>query len=364
MKIFTNYIFRNILLLVVFAATIFCPLYFMLPKLATSEQIILGIAVLLFAVIEGIGIVFINYKLLLSPLKKVNTTAKKLCNGAYHVQTDIKIGDEEVKQLGKNIDNISNEFDNLEQMRKSFVANASHELRSPLTSMQGFLQAVLDGTIEKEDSEKYLKIVLNETKRLNSLITSMLDLSRIESGKYPLTKTRFELNTVVRGVAERFKSNLEKKELQLDIDFARTACYVYADKEKIIQVLINLIDNAIKYSPAYSRILLNTRVNSDKVLVTVKDQGLGIGKKDQLLIWDKFYMADKARTPNKSKGTGLGLSIVKKIIDEHQEHVWVESNKGAGATFGFSLAIFDADKHKTDSGTLQKEAIPKSEFSS
>ena len=356
MKIFGNYIFRSIVCFISVAATVFFPLYFWMPVLSSdANRILLAVLVILLTGIEVTIFVTINYKMLILPMKSINDTAKKLSNGEYDARADIRFADEEVRRLGKSTNNIADEFENLEQMRKSFVANASHELRSPLTSMQGFLQALLDGTIEQKDGEKYLKIVLNETKRLNSLITSMLDLSRIDSGKYPLTMSRFEINAVIRQIIERFEPNLVKKELQLDVDFARPTSFVYADKDKIIQVLINLIDNAIKYSPAFSRILVTTHVRGKKIYISVKDQGFGISKKDQMLIWDRFYMADKARTPNKSKGTGLGLSIVKKIIDDHKEVITVESNKGAGAAFIFSLTLFDAARHKIDNGTLQKE---------
>lgn len=360
MKIFGNYVFRGIIFFAVFGASVFCPLFFFMPVAATlSDKILLAVLVLLGAIAEIILFVFSNYKLLISPMKHINETAKKLSNGEYDVRTHIKTADEEVKRLGKITNRIADEFENLEQMRKSFVANASHELRSPLTSMQGFLQAILDGTIAAADSEKYLRIVLSETKRLNSLITSMLDLSRMESGKYPLTMSRFEINAVIRQIVERFEPNLLKKELQLDVDFARRESYVFADKDKIIQVLVNLIDNAVKYSPAYSRILVTTHIHGEKIYIAVKDQGFGISKKDQLLIWDRFYMADKARTPNKSKGTGLGLSIVKKIIDDHKEAIRIESNKGAGAAFIFTLTLFNPAKHKVDVGTLRKSSAEK-----
>lgn len=357
MKIFSNFIFRSIISCVFMFASIFCPLYFILPMLSGIDRIFLGILVVLVVAIEVIAFVFTNYRMLIRPMKMVNEASKKISNGEYGTHVNIRFADAEAKLLSRNMNNIAEEFENLEHMRKSFVANASHELRSPLTSMQGFLQAILDGTIAQEDQEKYLKIVLSETKRLSALINSMLDLSRMESGKYPLTMTRFEINSVIRQIVERFEPNLVKKELQLDVDFARTASYVYADKDKIIQVLINLIDNAIKYSPAYSRILLTTHIHGRKIYVTVKDKGFGISKKDQMLIWDRFYMADKARTPVKGKGTGLGLSIVKKIMDDHKEVIWVESNKGAGATFIFTLTLFDPNKHKIDNGTiLQKTA--------
>lgn len=355
MKIFYDFTFRLVLLCTLLCISVIFPLYYVLPVISEENRYFLLIGIILLAAVEIFAIAYINIRLLVRPMCSVINSTKKLSKGEY-IKINPKRVDLYVRDLAANFNETAHEFENLEQSRKSFISNASHELRSPLTSIQGFLQAMLDGTIAEEEREKYLKIVLRETKRLSSLINSMLDLSRMESGKYQLKPSRFEINSVIKQVIERFEPNLIKKEVQLDVDFVRDTSYVYADKDKIIQVLVNLIDNAIKYSPAYSRILVTTQIHGKKLYVTVKDKGFGISKKDQLFIWDRFYMADKARTPTKSKGTGLGLSIVKKIIDDHNEIIWVESNKGAGATFIFTLSLFDPSKHETDSGKILNDS--------
>jgi len=347
MKFFKNATFRLIFGCVLIMITAILPLYLILKLAPPSFHIAALIGAILLCAGEAVLIVMLHYRLSVKPIRAMTKGSKKITKGEY-VKIESASMDKDLQNLLASLNATAHEFENLEQMRKSFVSNASHELRSPLTSIQGFLQAILDGTIGVEDHEKYLKIVFRETKRLSSLINSMLDLSRMESGKNPLVPLRFELNTVVKQVVERFEPNLIKKELQLDVDFAREMCYVFADKDKIIQVLINLIDNAIKYSPTRSRILITTHLHGKKVYVSIKDNGFGISKKDQMLIWDRFYMADKAHTPTKNKGTGLGLSIVKKIVEDHKEVIWVESNKGAGSTFIFTLILFDPNKHKTD----------------
>lgn len=357
MKLFSNFVFRLSSSFIILAATVFFPLYFGLPRLNTENRILLAVLVAIFAVSEIMLFVYIDYRMLIRPVRSINSASKKLSSGEYSVRVNLKHVDREVKSLAINMNNIANEFESLEHMRKSFVANASHELRSPLTSIQGFLQAILDGTIDEADRDKYLKIVLNESKRLSLLINSMLDLSRLESGKNPLVMSRFDINATIAQVAERFEPNLRKKNIRLRTDFANEQNYVYADNAKIVQVLTNLIDNAIKYSPPDTQIAVSTTVNGNKLYVTVKDNGYGIGKKEQMLIWDRFYMSDKAHTPSKGKGTGLGLSIVKKIIDEHKEVIWVESNKGAGATFIFTLALFDPTKHTVDDKAEQAAQI-------
>ena len=323
-------------------------MYFLLPIMTGRNYILLAVLIAIIAVLEIILFIFICIETYAKPIAKINDAAKKMVLGEYDAKVNLKYVDKDLKSLSLNINNIANEFENLEQMRKSFVSNASHELRSPLTSMQGFLQAMLDGTIEDKDRNKYLEIVLNETKRLSSLINSMLDLSRLESGANPLSLSTFNINELTEQVIQKLTPNLIAKKISFRLDFVRDKTYVRADRDKITQVLINLIDNAIKYSPDGSEISVTTHIHGRKLYVAVKDNGIGISKKEQMLIWDRFYMSDKARTPAKNKGTGLGLSIVKQIIDEHKETIWVESNKGQGATFIFTLPLYDTSKSKSE----------------
>jgi len=354
MKFFRSSTFRLTFGFSLTAIATILPLFIIMYLAPEWTYLSLGISI--FVAIAGTTLVaLINFRYSVVPIRNIIKNSRRITKGEY-VKLDKKTLDRDLNELTGALNNTAYEFENLEHMRKSFVSNASHELRSPLTSIQGFLQAILDGTIGKEDHDKYLKIVFRESKRLSALINSMLDLSRMESGKNPLTLTRFDLNTVLKHVVERFEPNLIKKECQLDVDFAREYCYVFADKEKIVQVLINLIDNAIKYSPNKSRILVTTHLHGKKVYISVKDKGYGISKKDQMLIWDRFFMADKAHTPTKNKGTGLGLSIVKKIVEDHKEVIWVESTKGAGSTFIFTLMLFDLNKHKSQDVTKNTQS--------
>ncbi|MCH5165244.1 MAG: hypothetical protein J1G01_02455 [Clostridiales bacterium] len=353
-RFFKSHIFRTILCAVLLFSTVFFPLVFAYPN-AEQENRYLIIVFVSFACLVEI----LTYVLLLHYLVygKVRFAAKQLNDMAKNYSLE-KISETSIDNSTSDILSAVNitadEYERLEQIRRSFVANASHELRTPLTSVQGFLQAILDGTVSEADREKYLKITLSETKRLNSLITSMLDLSRLDSGKNPLVFSKFNINDIINDIAAKFEPALIKKAQQINVEFSRQICYVYADKEKIIQVITNLVDNAIKYSPAYSRIILMTSVHENKAYVTVKDYGYGISKKEQMLIWDTFYMSDRSRSPVKTKGSGLGLSIVKKIIEEHGEVIWVESARGSGATFIFTLTMFDPAKHKTTEGKVIK----------
>lgn len=354
-RFFKSHIFRITIAALILFSTVFFPIVFAYPEQNAEMRGVFLVLIVFACLFEVLIFVLISHYLVYSKLSaSVNDLDDMAREGRpSHVECGLTI-DNVADDLAKATDKTADEYIRLEQVRKSFVANASHELRSPLTSVQGFLQAVLDGTVSKDESEKYLKIALSETKRLNALITSMLDLSRLDSGKNPLMMVKFDINDVIREIIPKFEPALIKKAVQLNVDFARENCYVYADKDKIIQVITNLVDNAIKYSPSYSRIILMTSIHGNKAYVSVKDFGYGISKKDQMLIWDRFYMTDKSRSPVKTKGSGLGLSIVKKIIDEHGEVVWVESSRGAGATFIFTLTLFDPSKHKSNSGSLIK----------
>lgn len=354
-KILKSNAFRIVVGCVAIFSTVFFPMFFAYPMLDALWRQILVVIIAFASILEIIAFILISHYLIYAP---ASSAIKRLGNVSRGETYKIKLNDNSIDNTASELINAVNDtadqYVQLGQMQKEFVSNASHELRSPLTSIQGFIQASIDGTLPKKERDKYLEIALSETKRLNALISSMLDLSRLDSGKNPITPSKFDINDVIREVVTRFEPALIKKALQINVDFPRETCYVFADKDKINQVITNLVDNAIKYSPSYSRIIVSTSIHENKVYVTVRDYGYGISKKDQMLIWDSFYMTDKSHSPERSKGSGLGLSIVKKIIDEHGEVIWVESSRGAGATFIFTLTLFDPLKHKTKIGKVIK----------
>ncbi|MCL2599265.1 MAG: cell wall metabolism sensor histidine kinase WalK [Firmicutes bacterium] len=339
----------------VFAGTVVMPMYFLLPGIKEAYQQLLAVS--LFCIWAGFLFVLLDYIVVYcfeKPLKQINFELKGIVSGNSKNRIEYNHYNRPIQELVNNINSLAIEFENLEEMRRSFIASASHELRSPLASIQGFLQALLDGVIEEEkEKQRFLKLVYDESKRLTTLINGMLDLSRMEAGRYPLYKTKFDINSLVRDIVLKMQPMFLKSDITISMEFAKESVKVFADSGKIEQVISNLLDNAIKYSPAFSKIVVSTYLQGKRLYVVVKDQGYGIGKKEQMLIWDKFYRVDKARTPSKSNGTGLGLSIVKKIMDDHREVVWVESEKGKGAKFFFTLPIFDAQKHSVFGDTAK-----------
>jgi len=256
--------------------------------------------------------------------------------------------DEEDQKVGLVVvfDDITEER-KLEKMRSEFIANVSHELRTPLTSIKGFLETLLDGALEDTTIAKhFLQIMNSETERLTRLIDDLLSLSRIEAKKVDFTPKPLAFIELVQKMNLLFKSRLEEKGLTLEIQVPKDLPLVLADSDMISQVLINLLDNAIKYTPSGGRIVLLTRVKHPFVEIEVKDTGIGIPEESQKRIFERFYRVDKARS-RELGGTGLGLAIVKHIIDLHMGKVWVESKVGEGSTFGFSLPIIQNKEEQT-----------------
>jgi two-component system, OmpR family, phosphate regulon sensor histidine kinase PhoR len=239
------------------------------------------------------------------------------------------------------IDDVT-EIRKLERMRSDFVANISHELKTPLTSIKGFVETLLEGALEdKENSREFLRIIHEHTERLNSLINDLLDLSYIESKEVRLTRGSFDLRGLVESIVTGFSARARKRGITVTISGGPQT--VSADKGMVEQVLTNLIDNALKFNRDNGSIVVSIENQGRMVKVTVKDNGIGIPAKDLPRIFERFYRVDKARS-REMGGTGLGLSIVKHIVELHSGTVGVESTEGSGTTFWFIIPRDDPGK--------------------
>lgn len=281
-------------------------------------------------------IYYFSQRILVKPLFEINKTAREISNGEFEKRVDTTSRDE-IGQLGESFNFMADALQNLENLRRDFIANISHELRSPITSIRGFLQGILDGTIPENKYKYYINTALGESKRLTRLISDILDLSRLESGEFSLNTSSFDLNELIRLIILRFENEIESKKLNVDIIFSGDMLYVSADMDRIGQVISNLVDNAIKFTPESGEIGISTMIQGKRVIVSVKDTGMGIPEDQVKLIWDRFHMVDKSRSTK--RGTGLGLTIVRQIIKQHGEEIWVESKEGEGSTFSFTLKI-------------------------
>ena len=269
------------------------------------------------------------------PLAQVTEAAKQYALGNLDYEIPVYTHDE-MGYLSASLNYMSSQLKDMEDYQKKFVANVSHDFRSPLTSIKGYVEAMTDGTIPPELHEKYLKIILFETERLTDLTKDLLTLNEFDTQELLLDKTAFDIQDVIKNTAASFEGICTERRISIELVFPEGPLFVHADMGKIQQVLYNLIDNAVKFSHHNSEIYVETTEKNEKVFVSVKDSGIGIPRDSIPKIWDRFYKTDVSRGRDK-KGTGLGLSIVKEIIQAHNENINVISTEGVGTEFLFSL---------------------------
>lgn len=300
--------------------------------MAMYRQIVLAAGI---SAALGIVLTYIFSKSMLRPLSVVTLGARQLAKGDFDIHLRVSSKDE-IGQLAYTFNSVARDLKKYEASRESLIANVSHELRSPLTSIQGLVQAALDGTIPKDEIDHYLEVVLDESKRLNLLITDMLDLAKIESGQFPMQMERIDIGELIRRVLISFESKISAKKLEVEAALMEEKIYVLADMNRITQVLHNIMENAIKFVPENGTLRVSDEVHGDSVWVSVNNSGEPIPSEDIPYIFDRFYKIDKSHTRTK-EGTGIGLSIVKNILKTHGQKVWVTSNEQDGTTFTFTL---------------------------
>lgn len=305
---------------------------------ASSESLlnISYITLVIFFLLSLIILIFFT-EMVYMPLRKITAATEQYAAGNMHYEFQVD-SEDEMGYLAASLSVMASEIARSEDNQKKFIANVSHDFRSPLTSIKGYLEAMQDGTIPPELHSKYLGIVHNETERLIKLTNSLLTLNNLNMKGVVLEKTSFDINEVIRSTAAAFEGTCRPRRIRIELELTGETLPVIADKGKIEQVLYNLLDNAIKFSYNDSAIRIETSEKHGKVFISVKDSGIGIPKESQKLIFDRFYKTDLSRGKDK-KGTGLGLSITREIIRAHNENINVISTEGVGSEFIFSLPI-------------------------
>lgn len=277
-----------------------------------------------------------NWLIVFWPIRRMRKGAGEYALGNYGTPIHLNREDE-LGFLSDTMDFMAQALKDQDEDQRKLISNISHDFRSPLTSIKGYIEAMLDGTIPFEMQEKYLNIVLRETERLSKLTSGLLALNSIDPRQNRLSRSRFDINTVIKNTAATFEGTCTSKRISIELLFTDWESYVYADMGKIQQVLYNLIDNAIKFSQPDSVITIETTIKYEKIFVSVRDTGVGIPKDSLNKIWERFYKSDASRGKDKS-GTGLGLAIVKEILQLHNENINVISTEGVGTEFIFSLS--------------------------
>lgn len=309
--------------------------------LLVLDIVILSVCVLL---------LYLLFKNTVKPLKKIANAIKDLEKGNFDVRINDLKGDKEIVKLANSFNNMAASLFNFENTRRTFIANVSHELRTPMTSISGFIDGILDGTISYSDEKKYLNIVSKEINRLSRVVNSMLNLARVEEGAMNLNKTNFDIIQVIKSIIFSFEYKINEKNIniggifdyQIHYKDTRITCiddekiFVNADFDLIYQVVYNLVENAVKFTNNYGYINFNFKIKQDKIFIIIENSGDGIEERELKEIFEKFYKIDKSRAIDR-KGIGLGLYLARYIINLHQEDIFVESSIGKYTRFTFSL---------------------------
>lgn len=243
----------------------------------------------------------------------------------------------EVKEWARDKKNEIESLKSQEKFRREFLSNISHEFKTPLFSIQGYIEAIQDGDIDEATTQKFLSKAAKNVDRLSFLIKDLDAISKLESGEVPINYSKFDLAQLIQEVTESLE--LKAKQYNISLIFKEkyhTATWVWADREKIRQVLVNLTDNSLKYGKPFGSTSYKTFSMHDKVLVEVTDDGSGIEEKYLPRLFERFYRTDRSRSRDEG-GSGLGLAIVKHIIEAHQQTITVRSTQGIGSTFAFTL---------------------------
>lgn len=280
-----------------------------------------------------IGIEYFTKKIIIQPINEINKVAKKIAVGEVDKRVSITSNDE-IGDLAKSFNIMAESLNQIDANRKDFISNASHELRSPITSIRGFIAGIIDGIISKDKEEYYLNIIYDEIKRLSRLVDDLLDISTLDNSNYNLNKTEEDINGLIKICLASKEAKIEEKDLKVEVILENEHQFVFIDRDRIIQVIINLLDNAIKYSHSGETIKIETKVKGEKIYVSIENKGVKLSEEQLIKIWDRFYKSDSSRTNKES--TGLGLSIVRTILSRHGEDIWVKSNNGE-TNFTFTL---------------------------
>lgn len=291
-------------------------------------SLLLGITFLL-----SLLLIFIFTTFIVRPIKRLTRATRKIASGNYHIQLESSRSDE-IGALANDFARMAKSLQKLDEMRQEFVSNVSHEIQSPLTSIQGFTKAIRTKAVPKEEADKYLSIIEQESSRLSSLSKQLLMLSSLDKQVKSISETEFKLDEQIREVILVTEWQWNQKNIEIDLDLQEIM--IHADEQLLFQVWMNLITNSIKFTRENGTIYISVGLDNDYIIVTIKDTGIGIPTEELPHIFERFYMADKSRNRTKS-GSGLGLSVVKKIIDIHGGTIDVKSELEKGTEFTILL---------------------------
>ncbi|TCP22328.1 signal transduction histidine kinase [Scopulibacillus darangshiensis] len=289
--------------------------------------------ILVLTIFLSIIFVAVSTRYIVKPITKLTDATKRIAKGKYNIQLNVKRRDE-IGKLASNFSQMARSLEQLEEMRQEFVSNVSHEIQSPLASIQGFSQTLQSKQLPEDQRQHYLSIIEDESRRMSQLSKQLLTLASLDKEEGLLEKSTFDVAAQIKQVLFMTEWSWREKDLAIDMELPST--YLYGDKKLLHQVWTNLITNSIKFTEAGGTLLIRLGKKDNTCQIEIEDTGIGISDKDLPNVFHRFYKADKARE-RKEGSSGLGLAITKKIIDMHEGEIHVESKLGEGTIFRIEL---------------------------
>lgn len=307
-----------------------------LPYVAGISQAIFYAT--LFALVVVFVAIFFITKGVTVPLSEMQEVTTHFAKGEFRHRANEDYKKKDFSDFAKALNKMADELRINDESQKSFVANVSHELKTPMTSIGGFIDGILDGTIPPEEEKKYLTVVSSEVKRLSRMVVSMLNLSKIEAGEIQISPASYDVSKQIFDTLLSFEKKIEEKKINIEGFENMGSVTMYADKDLIQQVIYNLVDNAVKFTPEEGTITVTAKNDGEKTIVRIRNSGAGITKEEISRIFERFYKVDKSRSFD-TKGVGLGLYIVKTIINMHDGEIRADSKQGEYTEFSFEIPV-------------------------
>jgi len=310
-----------------------------MPEIKKNIKEISTITLSALVIAGAIGIILLTFFMaeVKREIDELREAVDYVTEGNYDKKIKVRNNDE-LGELAHRFNDMAAELGKLEEAKRRFISDLTHDLRSPLTSISGYTKGIMDGTIPHENQDRYLKIVYDESIRLSKMINDVLDLSRLESGKMLINKSDFDINHIIVETLDKFEQRIINKNIRMDIVLHEEKALAHGDAQAIGRVIYNLIDNAVKFIDPEATLFIRTEIKKDKVLVGIQNTAPFIKEEQLKNIWNRFYKMDNSRGQQKNS-SGLGLSIIKEIVKAHDEKIEVYSNEDIGVLFVFALPV-------------------------
>lgn len=300
-----------------------------------SDMMLSFVISLAVTLVLGFFITYVITKKVTNPLKEMSKAAISISQGNFRQRIAVS-GNDEIAHLGTSFNMMAESLEKLDDMKSSFISNVSHELKTPMTTISGFINGILDKTIPPERYDYYLGIISDEVNRLSRLVTTLVEVARIDSGDLKFKMAETDYKELILNVAAQFEMKFTDKNINFELDLPQRNIFCVIDYDAIYRVIYNLLDNAVKFTDNGGSITVSVKIKSGKILTFVKNTGIGISESEIPFVFDKFFKSDRSRSENK-KSFGLGLFLCRYIINGHGENIYVRSQEGSFAEFIFTL---------------------------